>query len=298
MTGPPAEFVAVPAWRWRTWVHPPSWAISVLALIGFTLAALLGVALVGASFALLQWTTDGAEWAVIVALCAAIMGGVAWTCHRIGRWASRRTAACFTTTITGNEPARGLMLAELRESGPPRDGWTGTHATRWVEEIRRHSPARLLIAQSLEERARRYDRTDRPVEPERVGGPMGSASLVALVFLAAVSGAMFWMRGARSPLGYMMAGGAVFALVRLVRRRALFAPIVAGQGWIEHGTARWTVEDSVILVTGRSTATVRVVGPPGVLTMTLATGRGKDFEALWMRWMHPVPDLQQRAFEA
>jgi hypothetical protein len=58
------------------------------------------------------------------------------------------------------------------------------------------------------------------------------------------------------------------------------------------------VNDSVIVATGWSNARVRVVGPPGVLSMQLQTGRGKDFEALWMRWMHPAPNLGQRAFDA
>lgn len=302
MTAPAPTFVSVPAWRWRAYVHPPTWVVGVLALMGFTLVALAGVAAVAAcigtvgSFAGEPW--GAGAWAAIVGGAGAIVAAAALACRGIGRWASRRTAAYFASVIPEQELARGLMLAELRESGPPRDGWSGAHATRWVEEVRRHSRARIFVSRGLEERVRRYDVTDRPVEPERMGGPMGPAATASVAVFALLAGIMFWIGGTRTPMAYVFAGLAIAALVRLARRRALFAPVVAGQGWIEHGSARWTVEDSVILATGWSTAKVRAVGPAGVLTVTLPTGRGKEFEALWTRWMHPAPDLRQRAFDA
>lgn len=295
-------FVSVPAWRWRAYVHPPTWVVGVVALMGFSLVGLAGVALAAACIAgadsIAGEQRGIGAWAVLVGGVAAIVAAAALACRGIGRWASKRTAAYFASVIPERELARGLMLAELRESGPPRDGWSGAHAKRWVEEVRRHSRARIFVSRSLEERARRYDVTDRPVEPERMGGPMGPAATASVAVFALLSGAMFWIGGARTSLAYVFAGLAIAALVRLVRRRALFAPVVAGQGWVEHGSARWTVEDSVIFVTGWSNARVRVVGPAGVLTMTLPTGRGKELEALWTRWMHPAPDLRQRAFEA
>lgn len=302
MTAPAPTFVSVPVWRWRAYVYPPAWVIGLLALMGFTLIGLAGVAAVAGcigavgSFAGEPW--GASAWAMLVGGVGGIVAAAALACRWVGRWASRRTAAYFASVIPERELARGLMLAELREAGPPRDGWSGWHAQRWVEEVRRHSQARIFVSRSLEERVRRYDVTDRPVEPERVGGPMGSAATASIAVFALLSGAMFWIGGPRTPIGYIFGAIAITALFRLLRRRALFAPVVAGQGWIEHGSARWTVEDSVILATGWSNAKVRVVGPAGVLTVTLATGRGKEFEALWTRWMHPAPDLQQRAFDA
>jgi hypothetical protein len=82
--------------------------------------------------------------------------------------------------------------------------------------------------------------------------------------------------------------------------------VVAGQGWIQHGAARWTVEDSVVVVTGGpgrhpvlgTGAHVCVVGPPGVMTMRLDARPGRDLGVLWMRWMHPHPNLSQQAFDA
>jgi hypothetical protein len=35
-----------------------------------------------------------------------------------------------------------------------------------------------------------------------------------------------------------------------------------------------------------------------VLTLRLRSARHADLEALWMRWLHPAPDLRQRAFDA
>lgn len=302
MSGAGPTFVSVPVWRWRVWVHPPTWAVGVLALMGFTLLALLGIALAAACIGVASryapdpWGTG--TWASVVAAVGALTAGAALGCRQIARWASQRTAAHFASVIPEREPARALMLAELRESGPPRDAWSGARATRWVEEIRRHSQARAFVGRSLEERVQRYDITDRPVEPERMAGAAGTGSFVLATVFAVVAAYQFWFVGARSILPYVFAGAVIMTVVRLMRRRALFAPIVSGQGWVEHGSARWTTEDSVIYVTGRSSAHVRVVGPPGVLTMSLATGRGKDFEALWTRWMHPAPDLRQRAFDA
>ena len=52
-----------------------------------------------------------------------------------------------------------------------------------------------------------------------------------------------WSGGVRSPFLWLFGFFAVATLVRLIRRRAVFAPVIAGQGWIEHGSARWTVND-------------------------------------------------------
>jgi hypothetical protein len=34
------------------------------------------------------------------------------------------------------------------------------------------------------------------------------------------------------------------------------------------------------------------------MTMRLDARPGKDLEVLWMRWMHPYPNLSQQAFDA
>ena len=69
----------------------------------------------------------------------------------------------------------------------------------------------------------------------------------------------------------------------------------AGVTGLEPG---WTVEDSVLVATGWANARACLVGPKGVLVLRLRTGRHGDFEALWVRWMHPVPKPDQQAFDA
>ncbi len=296
------RWVTVTVWRWRAWVHPPTWAAGVAALMGFSLAVLLGIGLAIACIEVVDRSAPApwgmSAWAAVVVGVGASTAVTALACRGIARWASGRTAESFASVIPEQEPARGMMLADLRESGPPRDSWGSWHAKRWVEEVRRHSEARAFVARSLDERVRRYDVTERPVEPERIGGTAGAGSGVTIGFFAILAALLLWTSGPRSFAAYMFAAAAIGSLVRLVRRRALFAPVVAGQGWIEHGSARWTVKDSIVVVTGWSSAKVRIVGPPGVLTLTLPTARGREFEAFWMRWMHPAPDLRQRAFDA
>ena len=301
---PPTEpsFVVVPRWRWRVYLHPASWVLSVMMMLGCVLVFIHAFALSMVAWEVID-TWAGGPWGAK----QFIAGFVAWgaivavsvlTMRALFQWSARRSAASFEPTIPISEPARGFMIAELRESGPPKDSWSSGHARRWVDEVRRNSTARIYLTRRLEERAVRYDRTDRPVEPERVGTTTGRNNIGTVVLFGGLAAYFAWSGGMRSPLPWMFGFFAVATLVKLFRRRALFAPAIAGQGWIEHGSARWTVNDSVIVATGWSNASVRVVGPPGVLTLRLQTGRGKDFEALWMRWMHPAPNLEQRAFDA
>ena len=296
------SFVVVPRWRWRVYLHPASWVLSVLAMIGCVVTAMLSIAIAVGTWAVLDGRAAGA-WGVREGVIAfVVIGGIVTACiftiRAILQWSARRCATSFEPTIPVSEPARGFMVAELRESGPPKDNWSAARARRWTNEVRSRCDARIYLSRRLEERAVRYDRTDRPVEPERVGTTTGRNNIGTVVLFGGLAAYFAWSGGMRSPLPWMFGFFAVATLVKLFRRRALFAPAIAGQGWIEHGSARWTVNDSVIVATGWSNASVRVVGPPGVLTLRLQTGRGKDFEALWMRWMHPAPNLEQRAFDA
>ncbi|NBQ14756.1 MAG: hypothetical protein EBU31_09145 [Proteobacteria bacterium] len=301
---PQAEpsFVVVPRWRWRVYLHPASWALSVMVMLGSVITFMLAVALsIFASEIVDRWAAGAwgaVHFVVGVAVLVAVVAACVLTLRALFRWSARRSATSFEPTIPISEPARGFMLAELRESGPPKDSWSTWHARRWVDEVRQHSPARIYLSRRLEERAVRYDRTDRPVEPERVGTASGRSGIASVLFFVGMATYFALRGGLRSPTPWVFGFFAAGTLVRLIRRRAVFAPVIAGQGWIEHGSARWTVNDSVIVATGWSNAHVRVVGPAGVLSLQLQTGRGKDFEALWMRWMHPVPNLEQRAFDA
>lgn len=296
------SFVVVPLWLWRVYLHPASWAFSMIAMISCIVAAMLSIAIAVGTWAALDDLAFGAWGVREGAIAFVAIGGIVTACvfaiRAILKWSALRCARSFEPTIPLSEPARGLMLAELLESGPPKDNWSAARAQRWTNVVRSRSTARIFLTRRLEERAVRYDRTDRPVEPERVGAPTGSNNFGTALWFGGIAAYFAWSGGVRSPLLWMFGFFAVATLVRLIRRRAVFAPVIAGQGWIEHGSARWTVNDSVIVATGWSNARVRVVGPPGVLSLQLQTGRGKDFEALWMRWMHPAPNLEQRAFDA
>jgi hypothetical protein len=305
--------VVVPRWKWRIFVHPASWAIAFGMFAVIVVSIAVHVLAGAVAFGLFQrwfgdaalppagavgtWTTS--TW-VIAGLSVAALGVSAiasslWCIRRLLRIYVRAMMASIPET----DPARSFKRAELSESGPPLDAWTKAQAARWLAAVRTGSEARMFASVPIADRAAQYDRTDRPVEPERVGGIAGSRDAGALLGCAAMAAIGFWRFGAAGPL--IWAFGVVFVtiLLRMVRRRTLFTPVVAGQGWIQHGEARWSVGDSVVLATGgRSRAQVCVVGPPGVMTMRLDARPGKDLEVLWMRWMHPYPNLSQQAFNA
>jgi hypothetical protein len=305
--------VVVPRWKWRIFVHPASWAIAFGMFAVIVVSIAVHVLAGAVAFGLFQrwfgdaalppagavgtWTTS--TW-VIAGLSVAALGVSAiasslWCIRRLLRIYVRAMMASIPET----DPARSFKRAELSESGPPLDAWTKAQAARWLAAVRTGSEARMFASVPIADRAAQYDRTDRPVEPERVGGIAGSRDAGALLGCAAMAAIGFWRFGAAGPL--IWAFGVVFVtiLLRMVRRRTLFTPVVAGQGWIQHGVARWSVGDSVVLATGgRSRAQVCVVGPPGVMTMRLDARPGKDLEVLWMRWMHPYPNLSQQAFDA
>lgn len=312
------EPVVVPRWKWRIYVHPASWAVA-FGMFAVIVASIAVHVLAGAvAFGLLgRWFGDAAPWFgnpappaglgawttltwVIAVLVVAVLG-VSTVASSL--WCIRRLLPVYVrvmmASIPETDPARSFKRAELSESGPPLDGWTKAQAARWLAAVRAGSDARMFASVSIASGAARYDRTDRPVEPERVGGIAGSRDVGMLLGCAAMAAVGFWRFGATGTL--LLALGIVFVtiLLRMVRRRTLFSPVVAGQGWIQHGAARWSVEDSVVLATGsRSRAQVCVVGPPGVMTMRLDARPGKDLAVLWMRWMHPHPNLSQQAFDA
>lgn len=299
---PPAEFVVVPRWRWRVYVHPASWALALGTVVVFVFVVIVAVAanmllaevlrvLVGPELEE-RWVVRAAEFVAHTAL----VGGGFVLLHWVASRAARAAAQSFAATIPGTDPARGYMLAELRESGPPKDSWSARRAGRWVAVARSHGAARLYLGQSLADRVRHYDRTDHPVEPERIGPGAGGGAWhvgVLLVLVAVFSWQFGWLR----PVPIVLGAIALLSVIRLFRRRAMLVPVVAGQGWVQHGKARWTAADSVIVASGWPVATVRVVGPPGVLVVSLRTGRHQDLEALWVRWMHPTVLADQRPFE-
>lgn len=298
-----AAWVTVPSWRWRLYVHPGAWVMGIGVAIGSTVIALLGVvATVITWYALSETFASSVDraWAIAgtVVVGAAVMFITWLACRFLAQRAMRGLATSFATLIPRTEPARGLMLAEVQESGPPRDAWSAWHAMRWIECIRAHGTARVFVARGLDERVRAYDRTDRPVEPEEIGGGVNAPGILPLLPLVGVALAVLAVSGPGNPVVWIVSIAVVGQAIRLIRRRALMSPVIAGQGWVQHGNARWTSADSVLWVSGWPLSRVRIVGPPGVLTLRLRTARQGHLELLWTRWTHPHPNLDQRAFDA
>ena len=294
--------VTVPRWRWRVYVHPASWMLGVFTVI---VAGLMVAAMIAACFAVsfvLGPNTPFSQWStmqqviVIVTDLVIVCGGIGLAALFIRR-AAGMAARTFEATIPASEPARGFMVAELQESGPPRDNWTKRKTQRWIRKVRSVSDTRAYLSPRIADRVAQFERTDRPLEPEQIDSGMASGGR-RLVIYAIICGFAVWRFGAFNPIVIPFGVGAVLLLIRLIRRRALFTPVMVGQGWIQHGVVRWTVEDSVLFADGWPNSRVRVIGPHGVLTMNVNTKRGQNFECLWMRWMHPHPNLTQQAFDA
>jgi hypothetical protein len=293
------EPIIVPWWRWRVWIAPATWALSLAAFVILVLLMALAIA---AGFFIIGLVeafglTEVAKLVANVAGIVVVAVLSAMALRRVMRGTSARLAAGFAARVPIDAPARAFMMAELAEGGPPRVKWSGARAGRWIGRVREGRHARAYLSEPLGARTSRYDRTDRPVEPESIGGGMARGDLVRAMALAFLGTALLWMRGWNVITVVCGIGLAVIAY-RMIRRRAMFAPVVAGAGWVQHGAARWTVEDSVLVATGRASARVRLVGPPGVLVLRLRTARHRDFETLWTRWMHPEPKPEQPAFDA
>ena len=294
--------VTVRRWRWRVYVHPASWMLGVFTVV---VAGLMVAAMIAACFAVsfvLGPNTPFSQWStmqqviVIVTDLVIVAGGIGLAALFIRR-AAGMAARTFEATIPASEPARGFMVAELQESGPPRDNWTKAKTKRWIRKVRSGSDTRAYLSPRIADRVAQFERTDRPLEPEQIESGMASGGRL-LVIYAIICGFAMWRFGPFSPSVIGFGVGAILLLIRLIRRRALFTPVMVGQGWIQHGVVRWTVEDSVLFADGWLNSRVRVIGPQGVLTMNVSTKRGQNFECLWMRWMHPHPNLTQQAFDA
>ena len=294
--------VTVPRWRWRVYVHPASWMFGIFTMVvlGILAAVVVGacvaVNFIAAPNASISQLSTVQLVTIIVTDLAIAAGGFGLAALLVRR-AAAMAARSFEANIPASEPARGFMVAELQESGPPRDNWTKAKTKRWIRKVRSGSDTRAYLSPRIADRVAKFERTDRPLEPEQIDSGMASGGR-RLVIYAIICGFTVWRFGPFSPIVIGFGVGAILLLIRLIRRRALFTPVMVGQGWIQHGVVRWTVEDSVLFADGWLNSRVRVIGPHGVLTMNVNTKRGQNFECLWMRWMHPHPNLTQQAFDA
>lgn len=292
------EPIVVPTWRWRVWINPGTWVVSIATVVVMLiLAAITAVAIFLALAAVEHVGLDGdLETAASIVAVLLVVGVAVLVARDVMRRAARGTASAFVSQIPASDPARAFMLAELSENGPPKDTWGAWHVQRWLDRVREGHPARAFVSAHLAERTARYDRTDRPVEPEEVGGGLGRGDVSRIVACGLAGGAAAWGFGWANIMTIGCAIVVALSVFRMVRRRSMFAPVVAGQGWVQHGSARWNVRDSVMTASGWANARVCIVGPKGVLVLRLRTARHQDLEALWVRWMHPDPRPDQAAF--
>ncbi len=67
--------------------------------------------------------------------------------------------------------------------------------------------------------------------------------------------------------------------------------LAVGSGTVEHRGRRWTVDDSVMLVTRApwTALRVRIVGPEHTLVCNFRSVENKHFLALWQRWNTASP---------
>ncbi|MBL9140592.1 MAG: hypothetical protein JNK53_01885 [Phycisphaerae bacterium] len=169
----------------------------------------------------------------------------------------------------------------------------------WLEQTRASGHV-TWVDQRLDSWLANVHRTSNPLEPEPIGTFFAQFE-AGFLAMACVMGTLQLFARSWITAGFWF-GAAAIMLVRLVKRRALFEPVVAGQGWIQHGTMRWTVADSAAIIRGRPRRQVKVtvIGPQGALRLTLGAS-AKNSTALrefWARWSHPVPRLDQETYGA
>ncbi|MCA9291792.1 MAG: hypothetical protein KDA25_11740 [Phycisphaerales bacterium] len=119
------------------------------------------------------------------------------------------------------------------------------------------------------------------------------------VVTGVIAAAMVW--GAyrfRSP--WLVAGAAIWALIavrralgaRSKRLRVMGRPAIAWPGVLEDaGGRRWTVDDSIALVTGLAHGglIVYVIGAAGFTHLLFSGVEDPAFVDFWQRWTHPHP---------
>lgn len=236
----------------------------------------------------------GSWWKI--ALLALVIVLLGMLCLALLRWIASSARSVLQGAEAGLDPAfraapRCIMKGEL-----PKENWTAARRGKWLSDLLSRTRASAFVRAAHLVRIAAFPIIEHPVEPERIGGALVQPEMrMVLIGSGVVAIMAFEFRGWLL-LVFAVAVGSAF--LRLLWRRALFTPVVAGQGWVEHGRARWTVADSVLVVTGQGTPDIRLVGPQGVLRLRLSMKPEADgqFATLWTRWMHPHPKPDQRAF--
>lgn len=274
-------------WR-RKW-----WWLTMLMAIAVVAAGIFGV--VGMHTVMIR--LGGDKIAVAITLFA--VGLITFGCVArvwLAYWRRDMDRVCGETPPEA--PQRAFYRAQRMQLGGAmllrrklRDQWLklarSTGVVTWVD-------------QRIADDVLHLPRLNRPIEPERVGTFWQQADSRFAAIGAMIGG--FQLMGGNTVGGVIWLGVAALMVTRLLRRGALFEPVVAGQGWVQHGRARWTVEDSVAIIKKRTRngLHISVVGPPGTLSLQVSRRAKKDdaMREFWLRWCHPTPRLEQAAFDA
>ena len=299
LTAPLPLAVVTGPWRWRHILDPFFW-LTVLATIvtmGGAVTGTIWVVMTLRDMEYFQGAPPGVEqWVrfalgflmVILPMCAGMT--LVWGYAALFRRRAMRG-------MRGGHPSFAFEYASLEAGAEPRGNWRRKTAARWARTVRERSAARAFLGPRMAMYCTAYPTTAHRLEPERIGGSMATAEVRFLVVGSVIAAYLLYSVSPYAVIG--LAVPLTIVVVRLIATRTAFSQVIAGPGWVEHGPRRWTVEDSVLFVTGGARAEVRLVGPAGVLHLRLARDPGVDGQlaTLWSRWMHPHPDLSRRAFE-
>lgn len=262
------------------------------------MGALIVVALVVAGAAILfsALTPQGLSRYWLVSLIVVTVAGAGL----LARYVVAKIMAVHTRVRV--EEALKDMPANARERAWVMTYELGLGLTRksrleWVN-VARSTGVNTWVLGKYPDSVLKLPRTDQSVEPERIA-TLGQHPEM-FVGIAGLAAGAFSIMTTKQPMpgAIWLAMGAVM-VGRTVLRGALFTPFVAGQGWIQHGKARWTVSDSVVSAsTGRNSVRIEIVGPAGRTRVQYSTKPGKNQQLVdfWQRWTHPVPLLTQEAF--
>lgn len=290
---PPPVGVCVVRMRWRT--HGMKWQfyLCILATIASVFALSLAIPSV------LAWVRSmgGGRTEILLATIGTVfvvMAGVIWLWNRYRIWFYSQLVRSLPPDSPAAAFYRGLQI-QRRVGGM----FTRSARTAWLAQTTERGHVTWLD-ERLQQWFDGVPRTQNPLEPERIGSFFAQFEVgfgVMACFVAAFN--LFAGSWATAAI-WGCVGVAMFA--RLVHQRALFEPVVAGQGWIQRGRIRWTVADSSLIVRmrARNAVVLTFIGPQGTLRLNVSTkkSQGTALRDFWARWTHPHPRPDQQAFDA
>jgi hypothetical protein len=279
--------------RWRT--HGKKWQfyLCILASIGSVFALTLAIPSV------LAWVRSigGGRTEILLATVGTvfiIMSGFIWLWNRYRIWFYRQVVRDLPPGSPGAAYYRGLHL-QRRVGGM----FMKSARAEWLKQTTECGHVTWLD-ERLQPWFDGVPRTQNALEPERIGSFFAQFE-VGFSVMACLFGALNLFSGSWVAAAFWGCIGLAM-LARLMNQRALFEPVVAGQGWIQRGRIRWTASDSSLIVRmrARNAVVLTFIGAQGTLRLNLSTkkSQGTALRDFWARWTHPHPRPDQQAFDA